>query len=102
MKGATRFAMERLAAIDRAIRAGDYPNASSFAERMEVDARTIQRDLEFGVGPTVTLVANSIVSYSKSLRIFMTERTPIRISRGRSRHQGGSHVTPIPAEFGNP
>lgn len=47
MQGVTRFAMQRLAALDRAIRAGEYPNASSFAERMEVDARTIQRDLEF-------------------------------------------------------
>ena len=47
MRTATRPAMERLAALDRAIRAGAYPNAASFARAMEVEPRTVQRDIEF-------------------------------------------------------
>jgi len=39
--------MERIAALDRAVRAGEYPNAVSFAGRVEVDPRTVQRDIEF-------------------------------------------------------
>jgi predicted DNA-binding transcriptional regulator YafY len=43
----TRFSLERLAALDRAIRAGEYPNACSLAARLEVAPRTVQRDVEF-------------------------------------------------------
>src|SRR5437763_649606 len=47
MRTATRVAMERLVILDRAIRSGEHPNAANFARRMEVDARTVQRDIEF-------------------------------------------------------
>ena len=47
MKTAARFPLERIAALDRAIRAHEYPNARSFAERFEMAHRTGQRDLEF-------------------------------------------------------
>ncbi len=47
MKVATRFAMQRIAALDRAVRAGEYRNASTLARLLEVDRRTVQRDIEF-------------------------------------------------------
>ena len=47
MKTAARFSLERIAALDRAVRAGEYPNAVSLARRLEVGRRTIQRDVEF-------------------------------------------------------
>lgn len=47
MRTATRFPLERLSALDRAIRAGEYPNASTLARALEVCPRTIQRDIEF-------------------------------------------------------
>jgi predicted DNA-binding transcriptional regulator YafY len=47
MLTATRFSLERLAVLDRAIRAGEYPNARIIANRLEVDPRTIQRDIQF-------------------------------------------------------
>lgn len=47
MKSATRPALRRFAAIDRSIRAGDYPNARGIARELEVSHRTIKRDIEF-------------------------------------------------------
>jgi predicted DNA-binding transcriptional regulator YafY len=47
MRTATRFPLERLSALDRAIRAGEYPNASTLARALEVCPRTVQRDIEF-------------------------------------------------------
>src|SRR3954452_22089047 len=47
MRTATRFPLERLSALDRAIRASEYPNASTLARTLEVCPRTIQRDIEF-------------------------------------------------------
>ncbi|RUL82181.1 helix-turn-helix transcriptional regulator [Tautonia sociabilis] len=47
MRHATRPPLERIAELDRAIRAGQYPNAGSVAERMELSPRTIQRDIDF-------------------------------------------------------
>jgi predicted DNA-binding transcriptional regulator YafY len=47
MRTATRFPLERIAAIDRAVRAGEYPNAGTIARRFEVSRRTVQRDIEF-------------------------------------------------------
>ena len=47
MHTATRFSLERIAALDRALRAGEYPNARSLADRLEVSRRTVQRDIEF-------------------------------------------------------
>ena len=47
MRTATRFPLERLVAIDRAIRAGYFPNATSLGRELEVDPRTIHRDIEF-------------------------------------------------------
>jgi predicted DNA-binding transcriptional regulator YafY len=44
---ATRFSMERFAALDRAVRAGEYPNARTLAGRLEVSRRTVLRDVEF-------------------------------------------------------
>ncbi len=46
MKTATRFPFERLALMDRLIRAGEYPNARTLAERLEVSRRTVLRDIE--------------------------------------------------------
>jgi len=39
--------MERMLRIHQAIQAGDYPNASTLARRLEVSDKSIQRDLEF-------------------------------------------------------
>jgi predicted DNA-binding transcriptional regulator YafY len=47
MKTASRFILERVVALDRAIRAGQYPNARTMADLLECDRRTIQRDIEF-------------------------------------------------------
>lgn len=47
MRIATRVPIERFTEIDRSIRAGEYPNAPALGRRLEVNARTIQRDIEF-------------------------------------------------------
>ncbi|HEY2157664.1 MAG TPA: transcriptional regulator [Isosphaeraceae bacterium] len=47
MHRATRPPTERFAALDRALRAGRFPNASSLAGELEVSPRTVQRDIEF-------------------------------------------------------
>lgn len=47
MKVASRPSLRRLLALDRMLRAGRYPNATSAATELEVHARTIHRDLEF-------------------------------------------------------
>jgi predicted DNA-binding transcriptional regulator YafY len=47
MRTATRFPLERIAALDRAIRSGEYPNAVTIARRLEVSRRTVLRDVEF-------------------------------------------------------
>jgi len=47
MKVASRPPLRRLALIDRLIRSGQHPNASSIARELEVNPRTVHRDLEF-------------------------------------------------------
>lgn len=47
MHRSTRPPLQRIAELDRAVRAGEYPNAGSVALRLEVCRRTIQRDLDF-------------------------------------------------------
>ncbi len=47
MKLAVRFSLQRIAAFDRAVRAGEYPNARTIARALEVGHRTVQRDVEF-------------------------------------------------------
>lgn len=47
MKQISRSMLQRLLALDRAIRDGNYPNASSIARDLEVDPRTIHRDIAF-------------------------------------------------------
>jgi predicted DNA-binding transcriptional regulator YafY len=47
VRTATRIPLLRIAAIDRAIRAGEYPNARTIARELEVCPRTIHRDIEF-------------------------------------------------------
>ena len=47
MRTATRLPLERIAALDHAIRAGKHPNAASLARELEVCRRTVQRDIEF-------------------------------------------------------
>src|SRR5262245_23381785 len=47
MKTASRPPLRRLALIDQLIRSGQHPNASSIARELEVNPRTIHRDLEF-------------------------------------------------------
>jgi predicted DNA-binding transcriptional regulator YafY len=44
---ASRPPLARLAEFDQAIRNGSYPNARTLARRLEVNPRTVQRDLEF-------------------------------------------------------
>jgi predicted DNA-binding transcriptional regulator YafY len=44
---AARPPLRRLMAIDQAVRALDWPNASSLARRLEVNPRTIRRDITF-------------------------------------------------------
>ncbi len=43
----SRPPIERMLKIHQAIQAGDYPNASSLAQEMEVSTKSIHRDLEF-------------------------------------------------------
>jgi predicted DNA-binding transcriptional regulator YafY len=43
----TRPSLERIAALDRGLRAGKYPNARTIGDSLEVSSRTIQRDIEF-------------------------------------------------------
>ena len=47
MRLATRPPLVRLLAIDRAIRAQRWPNTRTLADELEVDRRTIRRDLAF-------------------------------------------------------
>lgn len=47
MSPATRPPLRRFIAIERSIRNGEYPNAESLASVLEVDARTVQRDIAF-------------------------------------------------------
>jgi proteasome accessory factor B len=39
--------LARLAVIDRAIRTGTWPNATTLSRQLEVTPRTVQRDIEF-------------------------------------------------------
>ncbi len=43
----SRCPLARIAAIDRAIRGGGWPNASTLARELEVSPRTVQRDIIF-------------------------------------------------------
>jgi proteasome accessory factor B len=47
VKTAARPPLARILAFDRAVREGRYPNARQVADELEVDPRTIQRDIEF-------------------------------------------------------
>ncbi len=47
MRKATRFPLERIAVLDRSVRAGEYPNARTIGDRLEVCRRTVLRDVEF-------------------------------------------------------
>ncbi len=47
MRLATRPVLRRILFIDQAVRAGRYPNSENLAGEMEVNPRTVQRDLEF-------------------------------------------------------
>lgn len=47
MRIASRPPLRRLALIDRLIRSGSHPNASTLARQLEVNTRTVHRDLEF-------------------------------------------------------
>jgi len=47
MKIATRPQLRRLAVLDRRIRSGKYPNASTVATELGVATRTIHRDIAF-------------------------------------------------------
>jgi predicted DNA-binding transcriptional regulator YafY len=47
LKLATRPPFERIAALDRALRAGRYPNARTIADELETSGRTVRRDIEF-------------------------------------------------------
>ncbi|MDX2038336.1 MAG: HTH domain-containing protein [Isosphaeraceae bacterium] len=43
----TRPPIQRILILDREIRSGRFPNSRRFIELLEVDRRTILRDLEF-------------------------------------------------------
>ena len=47
MGNPSRCPLARIAAIDRAIRGGGWPNASTLAHELEVSPRTVQRDIIF-------------------------------------------------------
>jgi predicted DNA-binding transcriptional regulator YafY len=47
MYQAARPPLRRIMAIDQAMRAGEWPNASTLARHLEVNTRTIRRDLAF-------------------------------------------------------
>jgi hypothetical protein len=47
MGNPSRCPLARIAAIDRAIRGGGWPNASTLARELEVSPRTVQRDIIF-------------------------------------------------------
>ncbi len=47
MYKAARPPLRRLMAIDQAVRARDWPNATSLARRLEVNTKTIRRDITF-------------------------------------------------------
>ncbi|MHC5539948.1 helix-turn-helix transcriptional regulator [Singulisphaera rosea] len=47
MHQATRPPLARMMAIDQALRAGTWPNASTLARQLEVNPRTIRRDLTY-------------------------------------------------------
>jgi predicted DNA-binding transcriptional regulator YafY len=47
MHRATRPSLGRFAALDRALRAGRFPNATTLGGELEVSPRTVQRDIEF-------------------------------------------------------
>jgi predicted DNA-binding transcriptional regulator YafY len=47
MYQAARPPMRRIMAIDQAMRAGEWPNATTLARSLEVNARTIRRDIQF-------------------------------------------------------
>jgi predicted DNA-binding transcriptional regulator YafY len=47
MRLPTRSALVRLARIDAAIRAGECPNVTTLARQLEVNPRTVQRDLDY-------------------------------------------------------
>lgn len=47
MRTAVRFSWQRMLALDRSIRAGEFPNARKLGDHLGVDPRTIHRDIEF-------------------------------------------------------
>ena len=47
MEPSTRPPLRRFLAIERSVRSGAYPNSESLAEELEVDSRTVQRDIAF-------------------------------------------------------
>lgn len=47
MRKATRPPFERIAALDRALRLGAYPNARTIGVQLEICRRTVLRDVEF-------------------------------------------------------
>jgi predicted DNA-binding transcriptional regulator YafY len=47
MYPATRPPLRRIMEIDHALRTGGWPNCSTLAQELEVDPRTIQRDMDF-------------------------------------------------------
>ena len=47
MDPSTRPPLRRFLAIERSVRSGAYPNSESLADELEVDSRTVQRDIAF-------------------------------------------------------
>jgi hypothetical protein len=47
MYQASRPPLERIMKIDQSLRASDWPNCRTLAEGLEVDPRTVRRDIDF-------------------------------------------------------
>jgi len=47
MEPSTRPPLRRFLVIERSVRSGAYPNSESLADELEVDSRTVQRDIAF-------------------------------------------------------
>lgn len=65
MKQQTRFATERMHAIDRELRGNGFPNCSTLARDLDTSTRTIQRDINY-----MRLMLKAPIAYDATRRGF--------------------------------